>query len=189
MKDEEKLIRKSQGGDERAFGELYDIYISKIYRFIFFRVGRQKEDTEDITHQVFMSAWQNMSKYESRGLPFSSWLYRIASNAVIDYYRTHRSHIDIDTVPEEMVVELSNATTELDSQLNMSYIHVALAKLEPEQQNVLIMRFIEDLSTKEIAIALEKSEGAIRVIQHRALKQLKHYVDETKPNNPTTQEV
>ncbi len=188
MKDEETLIGKSQAGDASAFGELYDAYVAKIYRFILFRVGHRKEEAEDLAHQVFMNAWQNMSRYESRGFPFSSWLYRIASNAVIDFYRTHRTHIDIDTVPEEMVVELSNVSTELNNQLNMHHVRIALTKLEPEHQNVLIMRFIDDLSTKEIAIALEKSEGAIRVIQHRALKQLKQYVDETRPNHPTTQE-
>jgi len=81
MKEEESLIQKAKEGDGNAFGELYDAYQPRIYRFVFLKTGG-KQDAEDITHQVFLSAWQNMGKYEFQGFPFSSWLYRIASNAV-----------------------------------------------------------------------------------------------------------
>lgn len=89
MKEEERLIKEAQSGKAEAFGKLYDDHISRIYRFILLKVSR-KTDAEDITHQVFLSAWQNIRSYKIQGNPFSSWLYKIAHNAVIDFYRTQK---------------------------------------------------------------------------------------------------
>ena len=178
MKDEEQLlIQKAKSGESGAFGQLYDKYLPAIYRFVFIKIGR-KQDAEDISQQVFIKAWQNIGGYEFQGTPFSSWVYRIASNAVIDYYRTYKGDVNIDTVPEDHFSEMSDVAERIDSAINMKHLRVALMKLEPDQQNVLIMKFVDDLSNKEIAEALEKTEGAVRVIQHRALKQLKNHVDE-----------
>ena len=178
MKDEEQLlIQKAKTGDGVAFGKLYDQHLSKIYRFVFVKVGR-KQDAEDITQQVFTSAWQNMKGYEHKWFPFSSWLYRIAGNAVIDYYRTSKASISIDQVPEEYFSEISDEENKIDIAINISTVRVALAKLEQDQQSVLLMKFVDDLTNKEIAEAMGKTEGAIRVIQHRALKQLKTKLDE-----------
>ncbi len=186
MKDEELLIQKAKQGDERAFGSLYDTNLSPIYRFIFLRVGR-KEDAEDITQKVFMNAWENIGHFEFKGFPFSSWLYRIASNAVIDYYRTWKGDTDIEAVPEEYFSETPKEDERIDTAFNLTHVRAALAKLEPDQQNVVIMKFISERSNKEIAETLGKSEGAIRVIQHRALKQLKAILDEG-PSHHTTEE-
>ena len=178
MKDEEQLlIQKAKNGDGQAFGKLYDQHLPKIYRFVFLKVGR-KQDAEDITQQVFISAWQNMAAYEIKGFPLSSWLYRIAGNAVIDYYRTAKATISIEQVPEENLSENSDEETKIDTAINISTVRAALAKLEHDQQNVILMKFVEELSNKEIADALGKTEGAVRVIQHRALKQLKAKLDE-----------
>ena len=176
MKDEELLIKKAKNGEAAAFGELYDEYLAKIYRFVFFKVGR-KQDAEDVTHQVFMSAWANMKSYDYRGLPFSSWLYRMALNAVIDFYRTRKSNERLETVAEEKFAVEPRLAEQIDRDLELKTVKTALQKLEPDQQSVLIMKFVDDLSNKEIAQALNKSEGAIRVIQHRALKQLKKQIN------------
>lgn len=179
MKDEEQsLIQKAKSGDSAAFGKLYDRYLPPIYRFVFIKVGR-KQDAEDIAQQVFASAWQNIEGFEFKGFPFSSWIYRIASNAVIDYYRTYKGNVSIDAVSEEHFSEESDNETRVDHAINMSAVRVALTRLEPDQQSVLLMKFVEDLSNKEIADALGKTEGAVRVIQHRALKQLKTHIDGT----------
>lgn len=178
MKDEEQLlIQKAKNGDDQAFGKLYDQHLPKIYRFVFLKVGR-KQDAEDITQQVFVNAWQNMGTYEVKGFPFSSWLYRIAGNAVIDYYRTAKATISINQIPEENFSENSDDAVKIDTAINISAVRVALMKLEHDQQTVLLMKFVEELSNKEIADALGKTEGAVRVIQHRALKQLKTKLDE-----------
>jgi RNA polymerase sigma-70 factor, ECF subfamily len=180
MKDEESLIQRARTGDRHAFGKLYDEYVPRIYRYIFLKVSR-KHDAEDLTHQVFLSAWESIGRYELKGFPFSSWLYRIASNAVIDFYRTSRSHQDIETVPEDTFAETPELDRTLDISQEFGVVKMALAKLETDQQNVLIMKFIDDRTNKEIAQALSKTEGAVRVIQHRALKQLRHHLDALRP--------
>ena len=87
---EQSYVNSAIRGDSSAFGVLYDHYQPMIYRFVAVKVGR-REEAEDITHQVFLSAWQNIKRYEHRGHPFSSWLYRIARNQVVDHYRGGRT--------------------------------------------------------------------------------------------------
>ena len=174
--EEEVLIKKAKNSDGTAFQALYDNYVSQIYRFVFLKVG-QKQDAEDITQHVFLSAWENISSYEYRGFPFSSWLYRIASNAVVDHFRASGRTVNIEAIPEEYLKSDDNGTESIDTAIRIEAVQAMLTKLESDQQSVLIMKFVEDKSNKEIAEALQKTEGAIRVIQHRALKQLKTLID------------
>lgn len=176
--DELTLVQKAKRGEAEAFGKLYDTYISPIYRFIFLKVGH-REDAEDLSHQVFLNAWQNIGGYKFQGFPFSSWLYTIARNAVIDYYRTKKPRIDIENVPEEKVAEMPETAQAIDDAFDIVEIKKALAHLEEEQQTLLVMRFVNDLSTKEIAHILGKSEVSVRVMQHRALKHLKTLLAES----------
>src|SRR3989344_1117114 len=181
---EEELIKNAQNGESEAFGKLYDVYLSRIFRFVFIKVS-SRPDAEDLTHQIFLNAWQNIKNFEFRGFPFSSWLYKIASNAVIDHYRTKKNYLSIEFIAEDALADFPDLAEKLDEAIDMKVIVFALRKLEPDQQNVLIMTFIDDLPNKEIAKILDKSEGAIRVVQHRALKQLKKYVDESKSHSTT----
>lgn len=177
--DEKELIQKAKNNDREAFGLLYDRYISPIYRFIFLRVSERAE-AEDISHQVFLNAWQNIEGYDFRGFPFSSWLYRIAANLVVDYYRSHhRQTVDIEEIDESWFAVSENLGDAADRASDLAQIKQAIARLEPDQQNVLVMKFVNELSNKEIAEILEKKEGAVRVIQHRAIKNLKKYVEES----------
>lgn len=182
MQEEEKLIQKAQKGEQNAFGELYDKYFPKIYRFIFLKVSK-RPDAEDLSHQVFLSAWRNIHTYESRGFPFSSWLYRIAHNSVIDFYRTRRDHLDIELVSAERMSTDPEMERIFDEGEEVSLVKKMLGRLREDEQTVLIMRFVEELSNKEIAQALDKSEGAVRVMQHRALKQLRKNVEEEYETN------
>lgn len=172
LEDEKKHIKQAQQGNKEAFGLLYDHYIAKIYRYVLFKVSKQ-EEAEDLTHEVFLSAWQNIQGYKYQGLPFSSWLYQIARNAVIDFYRTSKKTVQIEMVNEEFIKTYLPTPKLLDIEFEFQKIKKYIAKLKPEHQDVLIMRFIEELPHGEIAVALGKSEGAIRLIQHRALKELK----------------
>jgi RNA polymerase sigma-70 factor (ECF subfamily) len=178
MKEELELIQRAQSGETEAFGKLYDTYVSKIYRFILLKVTR-RADAEDLTHHVFLSAWQNIRSYRFQGNPFSSWLYKIAHNAVIDFYRTQKPHVDIELVSEDSFSHLPDLEQELDRGAELIQVRHALTQLKQEDQSVLIMKFIDDLSNKEIAETLQKTEGAVRVMQHRALKQLKKIIDES----------
>ena len=167
---EEKLIREAIAGEASAFGLLYDKYQPVIYRFIYIKISH-REEAEDLTHQVFLRAWENIYTYEFRGFSFSSWLYYIARNKVIDHYRTRKITIDIESIQISEEIKPNEKT--IDEKLEIKKIKNAITKLRPVEQDVLIMRFIEELSPKEVAGILKKSEGSIRLIQHKALKNLK----------------
>jgi RNA polymerase sigma-70 factor (ECF subfamily) len=169
---EEKTITLAVGGDSSAFGRLYDHYQPMIYRFIAVKVSR-REEAEDITHQVFLSAWQNIGKYEQRGYPFSSWLYQIARNQVVDYYRAKRGDVSIDAIDPELFVTTASVEFTMPVKMDMETVQRALRTLKQDYQDVVILRFIEDLSIKESAKVLKKTEGAVKLMQHRALRELK----------------
>ena len=169
---EVKLVESAVGGKASAFGLLYDHYQPKIYRFVLLKVGR-REDAEDLTHQVFLNAWQNISSYKDLGFPFSSWLYRIARNQVIDRYRTKKPEISLEAIDIEYFADLGPGDKKLEDKIQLELVMGALKKLKQDYQDILIMRFVEDLSVKETAATVEKSEGAVKLMQHRAIKELK----------------
>ncbi|NPV07811.1 MAG: sigma-70 family RNA polymerase sigma factor [Anaerolineae bacterium] len=174
---ERELLRRAQAGHADAFGELYRRYMPGIYRFVFYRV-RAEPDAEDITALVFLRAWQALPRYQERQIGLSAWLYRIARNAVIDHYRTSRSHVSLDDPLDKGLVgddgPDAGALEEADQ------VWTGLGRLPEEQQTVLILRFVEGLSHAEVAEALGRSEGACRMLQHRALKALARMLGEAK---------
>jgi RNA polymerase sigma-70 factor (ECF subfamily) len=179
LNGEEKLIELAVRGDSSAFGSLYDHYQAMIYRFVVIKVG-SREEAEDITHQVFLSAWQKVRAYKHRGHPFSSWLYRIARNQVIDHYRAKKGDVSIDKIDPEVFATIERTADDLAQKFQLETVRKAIAALKPDYQDVIIMRFVEDISLKETAAILKKSEGAIKLIQHRAVKELKKALgDET----------
>lgn len=169
---EAQLIRKAQRGDTACFGELYDHYLPKIYRYIFAKVNH-REYAEDIAHEVFLAAWKNLPGYRERGYPFSSWLYRIARNEIIDHYRLEKHHANVDELDPDAVHLASAAERELDLSLAWRTVKEAMNELTDEERDVLLLRFVNDLTPKEVAAVLGKSEGAVRVMQHRAIQDLK----------------
>lgn len=186
MLEDKELTNKAKQGNAEAFGLLYDKHLNKIYRFIYLKVSN-KQIAEDLTQQVFLSAWQNINSYMQQGFPFTSWLYRIARNAVIDHYRTRRSHIGLEAISE--IADYSDLVGELEAKLELGKIKTALASLPADHQDVIVMRFIEELSHQEIAAALDKSEGAVRVLQHRAINSLKKILNINGTNNQKTENV
>ena len=148
------------------------MYIDRIYRHISYRVNNTA-DIEDITQQVFIKAWQSIGKYKKTGLSFFAWLLKISHNLVIDYYRSRKSEsygIDFDLIASKSETDPAQI---VEDHYNRQEIRKVINKLHSEQQQVITMRYIEDLSYAEIAAALGKSEGAIRVIIHRGLAKLK----------------
>lgn len=169
---ENKLIQNAIKGKASAFGSLYDYYQPKIYRFVLIKVGR-REDAEDLTHQVFLSAFENIGSYKNLGHPFGSWLYRMARNQVIDFWRVRKHEPSLEAIDPEFFVSQASANFGIDEKMEMEKVRAAIEKLKPEYQDVVIMRFIEDLPIKEVAATLDKSEGAIKLLQYRAVKELK----------------
>lgn len=178
---EDKLVHGAIAGDSSAFGVLYDRYQPAIYRFVALKVGR-REDAEDITHQVFMRAWQRVSTYEGRGYPFSSWLYRIARNQIVDFYRAHREHVDLEDVEPLLLAEDGTAET-LDLKADVARVRAAMRELRADYQDVIILRFIEERSLEEASQSLNRSVGATKVLQHRALRSLRALLDGSEPSH------
>lgn len=184
LENEKQHIAKAKKGNKESFSLLYEHHLPKIYRYVRFKVNGQSE-AEDIAHEVFLSAWQNIRGYKYEGLPFSSWLYQIARNAVIDSYRTAKKNLPIEMVKEDLFEISDQQAEKMDTALEMNKVKKMISLLKPDYQDVIIMRFIEELSQEEIAAALNKSEGAIRLIQHRALKELKSLLENNKQNGTT----
>jgi RNA polymerase sigma-70 factor (ECF subfamily) len=166
-------------GDPEAFGILYDEYHPQIYRFVFLKVSL-KEDAEDLTHQVFVNALEHMPGYRHKGFPFSSWLYRIARNAVIDHYRTRRDKVSLEDADPEVFALGESIQADANRALEIDKVRRAIKQLSHLHQDVIIMRFVEELAIQEVAAALKKSEGAIKLLQHRAIAELQRILSETE---------
>ncbi|MGB9608875.1 MAG: sigma-70 family RNA polymerase sigma factor, partial [Minisyncoccia bacterium] len=152
-----------------------DHYYEQIYRFIYLKVNR-KEDAEDLTHQVFFQAFKKIKDYEEQGFPFSSWLYRISRNEVIDFYRSKKLNVSLEEVAN-VLKNPENEKDSLDLKIQLEKVKAAIKKIKPDYQDIIIMRFIEELSIKEVAKAINKSEGAVKLMQHRAIKALKKILE------------
>lgn len=180
---EEGLVAQAVNGDEAAFTRLYDHYFDRIYRHIYYRIGRS-EDAEDLTQQVFLQAWRALSRYRQMGSPLVAWLLTIAHNVVVTFYRrakpAHSVGLEAEDWPsdEQSEEQLEGAA---EARLEYERVREKMRLLKPEHQQVLAMRFLEDLPCQDIAAALGKSEGNVRVIQHRALNELRRILDRREP--------
>jgi RNA polymerase sigma-70 factor (ECF subfamily) len=177
--NEETLVRRAVGGDAEAFGDLYVRYLDNIYRYVFYKVGNE-ERAEDLTEQVFLSAWEAIGDYELRGYPFSSWLYRIAHNAVVDHYRTKKDERSLDSVAFTLADESLGPEETLMKKRQVSRLLEVLAHLSEDKQELIILRFVEGLSHAQVAEILGKSEVACRVMQHRVLYKLSEILGRDK---------
>ena len=160
---------------QKNFEEIYDRYVDKIYRFIFFKVSSQ-EIAEDLCSETFLRAWK-VFKNQNEIKNQSAFIYRIARNLVVDHYREkgRTQVVSADYVSLIDPEENSEQKSLLDSDLGT--IRFALNKLKDNYQEVIICHYIDDLSVSETAKMLNKSEGAVRVMVHRALKALKKELD------------
>jgi RNA polymerase sigma-70 factor, ECF subfamily len=172
LQDEESLVQRAQKKDTQAFAQLYEAYFDRIYRYIALRV-RNEMEAEDITQQVFMKVLQSISSYKSQGVPFSSWVYRIAHNQVIDFLRQQnkKATVDIDGLP---IPDTGDDPQHImEQQIDIDDMKKATQKLTAAQQEVLSLRFAGELSIAQCAQIMGKSEGAIKALQHSAVLSLR----------------
>ena len=175
---DDDLIARARRGDAHAFGELYERYLSAIYRYVLYRIG-DVADAEDLTEAVFLKAWEALDRYEVRDVPFSAWLYRIAHNVIVDRHRTHRASVPLDgALP--LRDETAGPEDQFDALENIEAVSRALSQLSPDYQQVLTLRFISGLSHAETGRVLKRSEEAVRVLQHRALSTLRKLLDKER---------
>src|SRR5919197_2627764 len=177
LADEPQLVRQAKTGNSEAFGQLYDAYLERIYRFVYFRVEDQ-QTAEDITSQVFLKAWSNLDRFSFSRTPYLAWLYTIAHNAVIDHYRTRKVTTALDDVQLSQPDHSEVVESDIDLSVEMQSVKAALRTLTDDQQKVLTLKFIEGMSNNEIARHLGKREGAIRALQMRGLQALAKQLEE-----------
>lgn len=170
---EEQLLDAAVQFDEAALGEIYDRYEAKIFSYIYRRVGDETQ-TEDLTAQVFMKMLQAIRDRKAWHSSFSGWLYRIAHNIVIDYYRQRdrRKDIALDDAPD-LVSERDNPMLSTELKIAAEQLRFAMRQLTEDQEEVLILRFMEGYSIGEVAVMMNKTEGAIKALQYRAVANLR----------------
>jgi RNA polymerase sigma-70 factor, ECF subfamily len=171
---EADLVQKAKSGDEEAFTRLYDGYVERLYRFIYFRVSDDVA-TEDLVSQVFLKAWQNLERYRIGGSPFIAWLYAIARNLVIDHYRSKRDILPLEEAAA-LPSDLQSPDEEVQLHFDLEAMRDALQFLTGDQQQVLILKYIAGLRNREIARMMGKQEGTIRGLQMRGLQTLAKYM-------------
>lgn len=172
VQEEESLVHRAQQQDGEAFAQLYETYFDRIYRYILLKIGR-KGEAEDLAQQVFLNAFQSLASYKWRGLPFSSWLFRIAHNLVVDHLRKASRERSFP-LEEWRTMEVKDDPASLAEQkLSIEQLLAASQALSPAQQEVLRLRFAAELSIAEVAKIMGKSEGAIKALQHSALVKLR----------------
>ena len=174
---EAPLVHRAKSGDSEAFAQLYDAYIARVYRYVYFRVA-DDDAAEDLTSQVFLKAWSNLDRFSFSRTPYLAWLYTIAHNAVIDHYRTRKVTAALDDVQLSQQDHAEVVENEIDLTNEMKTIKEALQLLTDDQQKVLTLKFIEGMSNNEIARHLGKREGAIRALQMRGLQALAKQLEE-----------
>ncbi len=167
----ERFVEAAKDGDPEAFGALFDHFYGPVYRYVASRVGRPS-DAEDLAQLVFVKALEAIPRYESRGVPFGGWLFRLARNVVIDHVRTRREHVTLDIIVQQSAEddgpdELAALRQDMDS------VAFALRRLTPEQREAIQLRFFAGLSAKEAAIAMGRQEGTVRGLQFRAIAALR----------------
>ncbi len=158
--------------DPEAFGELYERYVDKIYSYIYYRTGNHY-DAEDLTAKTFYRALKHVHRYVDRGLPFSAWLYRIAHNVVANWHRdrSRRQVIALDEIA--LIARQQHPESEIELRDDQRMLLRIIRRMPADRQQLLILKFVEQMSNREIAQIMGRSEGAIKSLYHRTLLALR----------------
>ncbi|MDD5457051.1 MAG: RNA polymerase sigma factor [Candidatus Margulisbacteria bacterium] len=162
------LIKQARIYNEKALAQLTEMFYKKIYTYIYYRVNTI-EDAQDLTHDVFVRMVQGIKKQSGN---FASWLYTIAGNVLKDFYRKKSVHNSEQTMNK--LRDITKSSIDIENRaLDVETVRSALKVLPNIQQDIIILKFIADLSNKGVAKIIKKSEGAVKVLQNRALNKLK----------------
>lgn len=166
----EQVVRRARLGDSQAITILYQTYVQTIYRYIFYRVPTA-HDAEDLTAEVFLKMVEALPGYQITGAPFEAWLYRIAAARIADFHRRNRRQPQ-DELDERLSDHLPHPEEQLQQTQEIENLRGLFQRFTPDEQNILILRFVERKSHKEVAAILGKSAAAVKSAQHRILVQL-----------------
>ncbi len=170
-----KLVERAQAGDRDALEELYLLHFDRIYSYLHMTVGN-RHDAEDLTTQTFLRMLESIGKFRFQSAPFSAWLFRIAHNLSMDHFRANRRWQPEEDVPEPPGTEERSAEDEAFQAIGRRSMLELIQDLSHEQQQVLTLKFVFSFSNGEAATILDKTEGAVKSLQHRALASLQKQV-------------
>jgi len=169
---DQALLAHISKGDKDSFGILYQRYLDKVYNYIFFQINRNHQETEDLSEEVFLRTFKVVLEDSKGNKNFKALVFKIARNLVIDRYRTHKYEEDIENI--NLVSEkLHNPEETLEKTQLSKNLTDAVRELKPNLQEVIILRYILDLTTDDIAEIMGISHNYVRVLQYRALQSLK----------------
>lgn len=165
-----ELVARAQRGDTAALGQLYDLHQPAVLRYLWVRLG-EREAAEDLTGEVFLRMLRALPGYRDQALPFRAWLYRIARNLLVDHWR--QAGVRAASAAADPPAAEADLPAEIEQRLTLAELQTALAALDETQREVVTLRFLAGLSIQETAAALEKTEAAIKALQHRGLTGLR----------------
>jgi len=180
--NEEDILARASRDDRDAFGQLYERYVERIFNYVYYRTGNT-HDAEDLTARVFQRAMNHIKNYTDRGVPFSAWLYRIAHNLVANWHRdrSRKQEIPLDDLPILPSKEDHPEKNLVRSQEQDALLRI-IRKLPGERQNLLILKFVENMSNAEIGQVMGRSEGAVKSLYHRTLLALRDQLEDQNLN-------
>lgn len=182
--DETQLIEQAKT-DPEAFGRLYELYVDKIYNYIYYRLGNHHE-AEDLTAKVFHRALNHIPHYNNKGAPFAAWLYRIAHNLLVNWRRDNSRRQIVGLEDVDLSGDKQEGPQQAVEQANESELLLAaIQHLPRERQELLVLKFVERMSNAEIGRVMGRSEGAIKSLYHRTLVSLKELL--TEPEHPANE--
>jgi len=175
--DDEKQLIDSAKKDIANFKPLYERYVKVLFRYCYYRVGRNKEQAEDIVSETFVRAIDNFKKFKYKNKPFIVWLYTIAHNLVIDYYREKSPSISLDSLPFEVKDETDEIVDKLSKEELKEQIQDKTSDLPGEINHLFTLKHTEGLTFAEIGKLIGKTEGAVKMQYYRGLEQLKYLLN------------
>jgi RNA polymerase sigma-70 factor (ECF subfamily) len=178
---ERAIVDAARAGDEAALAELYSLYFPRVYRYILARMGNPY-DAEDLTEEVFLRVLDAIERFEWRAAPFSAWLFRIAHNAVISQRRKQGARGRSSPLSDALPVDSQGPEEMVANRLALNEIMKAAETLPDAQRRVISLRFAAGLTVAETARAMDKGEGNVKVIQHKAIAKLREMLGQ-KPRS------
>ncbi len=178
----EDIVRRAQAGDSSAFGRLYEMYYDQIHRYVAFKCGNRLE-AEDLTGEVFLKMIESIDKFKFKGFPFTSWLYRIAHNAVVDNFRRkgRRPTVPLDDFIATTTADDSDLESRAEISWTMREVVRAMQDLTDLQREVITLRFAGGLSVAETASAVGRKENAVKALQHAGIRKLRQIMNPPQP--------
>lgn len=168
-----QLVKAAQEGDTEAFGVLYDQYVDMVFRYVLFRVGGDRAFAEDVTSETFLRALRSIGSVSYQGRDVGAWFVTIARNIVYDHVKSSRYRLEVTTAElQDNREETSGPEQEVMTEATNAELLRCVSQLGDDQRECIVLRFIEGKSVSEVAQLMDRNEGAVKALQHRAVRRL-----------------